>query len=104
MWDGGIYYSDRTVLTGYVVSAVCLYVGGGIYPHSDRTVLTGPYGQCCVFSMWVVGSNIEIGHSTDHMSSAVCISMWVVGSNIVIDVLTGHMVSAVSYLYVGGGI
>ena len=30
-------------------------------------------GQCCVFSMWVVGSNIVIGLSSLDMWSVLCV-------------------------------
>ena len=31
------------------------------------------YGQCCVFSMWVVGSNIVIGLYVLDMWSVLCV-------------------------------
>ena len=39
-------------------------------------------GQCCVFRIWVLGSNIVIGLWTCGQCCLLC--MWVLGSNIVI--------------------
>ena len=48
------------------------------------------YGQCYVFSMWVLGSNIVIG--------LYCAGHMVTGHSSDRSVLTGHVVSAVCSL------
>ena len=57
------------------------------------------YGQCCVFSMWVVGSNIAIGVYVLDMWSVLCV-LYVGGGMKYSDrsVCAGHMVSAVCSL------
>ena len=56
-------------------------------------------GHCCVFSMWVVGSNIVIGLYSLDIWSVLCV-LYVGGGMKYSDrtVLTGHMVSAVCSL------
>ena len=56
-------------------------------------------GQCCVFCMWVVGSEIVIGVYVLDMWSVLCV-LYVGGGVLNSDrtVLTGHVVSAVCSL------
>ena len=62
-------------------------------------------GQCCVFRMWVVGSNIVIGLYVLDMWSVLFViwTMWVLCSNIVIglNVLDMWSVFCVPYVAVG---
>ena len=63
-------------------------------------------GQCCVFRMWVLGSNIVIIRTvrTGHVVSVVCSDILVVGSYIVIGLYVLDKWSVLCVLYVGGGI
>ena len=56
-------------------------------------------GQCCVFCMWVVGSEIVIGVYVLDMWSVLCV-LYMGGGVLNSDrtVLTGHVVSAVCSL------
>ena len=62
------------------------------------------YGQCCVFSMWVLGSNI-VKDCTHWTYGQCCVfSMGVVRSNIAIGVYSLDMWSVLCVIYVSGGI
>ena len=86
-------------------SVLCvLYVGGGglniVYECTCWT-----YGQCCVFSMWVVGPEYSDRTVLYWTCGQCCVfSMWVVGSKIVIGLYILDMWSVLCVLYVGGGV
>ena len=64
-------------ICGHVIgmSVLDIYVGG-MFKYSDCTYWT--CGQCCVFHMLVVGSNIVIIRTvrTGHVVSVVCSVSW----------------------------
>ena len=61
-------------------------------------------GQCCVFHMWVLASNIAIGLYVLGMWSVLCVPYVGVGSNIAIGLYALDMWSLLCVLYVGDGI
>ena len=58
-------------------------------------------GQCCLFCMWVVCSNIMIGLSIWTCGQCCFLCMWDVCSNIVIGLYALDMWSVLFVMYVG---